>query len=158
MIKKNIVIHCNWKYEHKNWSVHQRFKRYSFQTFQLKWPWEWYWKYIRHLLSHRSHGCTTPLSRRSFGGKLICFCMDQTKSYTNPAEVTCAHYSGDMLDQWIRKYKMIGRKGDCASLRNTNYEADLSTPHGLASHYKYLIDIFGFRTAAYALEEAKQDR
>ena len=97
-------------------------------------------------------------AKRSFGGKLICFCRSQTRSYTNPAEVTCANYSGEMLDQWIRKYKMIGKNKDCASLRTTNYEADLSTPQGLASHYKYLIDIFGLRTAAFALEEAKQDR
>ena len=98
------------------------------------------------------------ISKRNLGGRLVCFCRSQSRTYTNPKEVICSNFTGAMLENWIKQYKMKRNKRKSVYEPSDDYSMDLSTPTGLASHYKYLIEIFGFRSAAYTMEEAKLDR
>ena len=97
-------------------------------------------------------------SRRNLGGRLVCFCRSQSRTYTNPKEVICSNFTGPMLESWIRKYKTKGSKISGTEEKFDLDSMDLSTPSGLASYYEYLIEIFGFRTAAYTMKQVKLDR
>ena len=98
------------------------------------------------------------ISKRNLGGRLVCFCKSQSRTYTNPKEVICSNFTGAMLENWIKQYKTKGNQ-HTRSFEAYDYDSmDLSTPDGLASHYRYLIEIFGFRTAAYTMEQVKLDR
>ena len=90
-----------------------------------------------------------------FGGKLICFCKQQLTTYSIPEEVCCANFTGEMLQNWKRVYKMSKAKPVNSQTTVTPHNDDLSTPSGLANYYKQLIEMFGFKSAAFALEVAK---
>ena len=99
-----------------------------------------------------------PRGGGNFGGKLVCFCRQLTIVYAIPEEVRCARYSGDQLRKWKELHK-ISLHADvnsvCPSQSATSYSEDISTPMGLANFYKNIIETFGFRSAAYALEVSK---
>ena len=89
-----------------------------------------------------------------FGGKLICFCKQQSMTYSIPEEVCCSNFTGEMLKSWKMVYKP---SSEVPSAQKCSFsrDDDLSTPSGLANFYRKLINTFGFKTAAFALEVAK---
>ena len=91
----------------------------------------------------------------SLGGKLICFCKQQSTTYSIPEDVCCSKFSGEMLLNWKRVYKMSNRLDRDSITPKAPQVNDLSTPSGLANHYKHLIEVFGFKSAAFALEAGK---
>ena len=94
-------------------------------------------------------------ARRHLGGRLLCFCGDQSVAILSPKDVKCCHFTSGMLEKWIMEYKPIHKRTSNTTRDYHSGTLDPSTPIGLANNYKLLIDSYGFRTAAYTLEEVK---